>query len=452
MVNKNQVISLKITGMTAEGSGVGRHDGMAVFVPQTAIGDTAEVRIVKLLKSYAFGIVQRIEEPSADRTDADCAVFSQCGGCVFRHISYQAELRIKDGFVRDAFTRIGGLSAEFEPILGCEDITEYRNKAQYPVGKTNGEAVCGFYASRSHRIVPSSGCALQPALFSQIVSDIMTYVRDKNIKPYDEKTGKGLLRHIYLRRGAHSGQVQVCLVITKTSEAVFAELTNTLSQKYNSIKSIVLNINDKKTNVILGQKCVTLYGSDTIADTMCGIELSLSPLSFYQVNTVQAEKLYGIAGEYAKLSGKETLLDLYCGIGTIGLSLASQAKEIIGVESVKQAVLNARENAKRNGITNARFIHADATQAAQQLLQEGVSPDVVVLDPPRKGCDKSALDAVASMSPSRIVMVSCNPATAARDCAILDAAGYSTVRARAVDLFPRTGHVETVVLMSRVKE
>ena len=447
MLRRNQKVTIDITGMTAEGSGVGRHEGFAVFVPDTAVGDTAEVKIVKVLKSYAFGRLEQLLTPSADRIKPTCATSSQCGGCVFRHISYEAELKLKDGFVREAFTRIGGLTPEFEPVLASPEIDGYRNKAQFPVGMQDKEAVCGFYAKRSHRIVPSEGCALSPPEFDAVLRDTMAYLRENDIQPYDEKTHTGLVRHIFLRRGHYSKEMQVCIVAKNRCDRLFEPLAAQLVDKYAFIKSVVLNINSQKTNVIMGKQCVTLRGSDTISDRLCGIQVSLSPLSFYQVNTPQAECLYSIAADYAQLSGTQTVLDLYCGTGTIGLSMADSAAQIIGVESVQQAIEDARFNAMQNGITNARFICADAAVAAEQLASEGISPDVVVLDPPRKGCEIAVLDTVAQMRPSRIVMISCNPATAARDCAIFARGGYEPVKVRAVDMFPRTGHVECVVLM-----
>ena len=450
MLTKNQIVTLEITGMTTEGNGVGRHEGFAVFVPLTVVGDTAEVQLTKVLRSYAFGILHKLLIPSPDRIESDCPVFERCGGCVFRHMTYEAECAVKEGFVRDAFTRIGKLSPVFEPILPCGQVDGYRNKAQYPAGVgADGQAVCGFFAPRSHRIVPFTDCRLQPAVFAQVTDAVMAYVHERDIPPYDEAAHKGLLRHIYLRQGAHSGQMQVCLVVTKRCEREFAPLAEALMEQFDFVESVVLNINTERTNVILSSRCKTLAGSDVIADTMCGNRIRLSPLSFYQVNTVQAERLYGIVGEYAALTGGETVLDLYCGAGTIGLSLAHRAGTVIGVESVAQAVENARENAAANGIANARFICADAADAAARLRKEGVSPDVVVLDPPRKGCDEALLRTVADMRPSRIVMVSCNPATAARDCALLKGMGYTAARVRAVDMFARTGHVETVALLTK---
>lgn len=452
VLQKNQIITIAISGMTADGSGVGRYEGFAVFVPNTAVGDTAEVKIIKVLKSYAIGRLEFLINPSPDRIETECAASSQCGGCVFRHISYGAELQIKDGVVRDAFTRIGGLTPSFEPILASPQINGYRNKAQYPVGIQNGETVCGFYAKRSHRIVPAMSCMLSPAVFKTILNDIMAYVLKNNIQPYDEHRHTGLLRHIFLRRGHYSGQMQVCFVVKRRCDQLFHSLAEQLMEKHAFIKSIVLNINPDKTNVIMGKRSVTLRGSDTVSDRLCGIEVSLSPLSFYQVNTPQAERLYGIAADYAQLSGVETVLDLYCGTGTIGMSMAGNAAQVIGVELVEQAVEDARKNADRNGIHNVRFICAGAADAARQLEQEGIHPDVVVLDPPRKGCEKAVLKTAAKMCPSRIVMISCSPATAARDCALLKREGYQSLKVRAVDMFPRTGHVECVVLMSRVKD
>ncbi len=451
MLKKNQKVIIEVTGITNEGSGVGRHEGIAIFVPMTAIGDIVEVKVTKVLKSYAFGIIDKLITPSFDRIENDCSVFTRCGGCAFRHISYEAELGIKHNIVADAFKRIGKINPELEPILGCEQTEGYRNKAQYPVAIYNDEVAYGFYAKRSHRIVPQDhcGCKLQPSEFQQVAQDIIAYIAKNGIAVYDELSHKGILRNIYLRMAHNTKQMQVCLVVTKAHKELFLELASTLMSKYELIKSVVLNINSEKTNVILGNKCITLQGEDTITDVMCGNEIELLPLSFYQVNTPQAERLYRIAAEYAQLTGAETLLDLYCGVGTIGLSLADKAAKVIGVEVISEAVENAINNAKRNGIDNTRFICADAANAAQMLVSEGATPDVVVLDPPRKGCDEQTLQAVAEMAPKRVIMISCNPATAARDCARLEELGYKVVKARAVDMFPRTTHVETVVLMSR---
>ncbi len=451
-MKKNDTVTLEITGMTTEGNGVGRYEGQAIFVPLTAPGDVIEANITKLQKNYAYGIIGKIISPSECRKKNDCDVFGKCGGCSFRHISYNAELEIKDGFVRDAFKRIGKLDVPFEKILGCESPDNYRNKAQYPVCEQNGKAVCGFYSKRSHRVVPFSDCKLQPEIFKSIVDFIMEKANLLKIRGYNEEENSGLLRHIYLRQGFHSGEIMVCFVTTKRCENLLSPIAVSLAERFPEIKSIILNINSEKTNVILGNKCITLFGKGFITDTMCGNSIKLSPLSFYQVNTKQAEKLYGIAKEFAQLSGNELVMDLYCGAGTIGLSMADKAGKIIGVEIIPDAIENAKMNASENGILNADFICGDAAQIAEKLAKKGEKPDVIIVDPPRKGCDKETLNAMIKMAPKRIVMVSCDPATAARDCAFLCGNGYKAIKAQAVDMFPRTAHVETVVLMSRMKD
>ncbi len=449
-MEKNELYTVTTHDLTAEGSGVCHIDGMAVFVPDTAAGDKAEIKIVKVLKNYAFGIVNRLIEPSPDRVEPDCKHCRQCGGCTFRHISYEKELEIKAKIVKDAFERIGKLYPEFLPIIGGDTRKGYRNKAQYPVGTDrDGKLIYGFYAKRSHRIVPVDSCLLQPETFKIAADLIIEYAQGKKIPAYREETNTGILRHIYIREGYHSGEMMVCLVVRKNIERELRGLVPLLREKLPSVKSIVMNINPDKTNVILGRRTVTLWGSDTITDTMCGNETEISPLSFYQVNTPQAERLYGCAKEFAGLTGQERILDLYCGAGTIGLSMADKAGSVLGVEVIPEAIENARENAKRNGIENAEFICSDAGKASVKLADENMLPDVIIADPPRKGCDGETLEAIARMNPERVVMVSCNPATAARDCAILCGKQYKVEKVQAVDLFPGTGHVETVVLMSR---
>lgn len=450
MLNKNEVITLEITGMTNEGNGVGRYNGIAVFVPLTAVGDIIECKIVKVRKSFCYGIIDRIIAPSSRRIDPDCGVFSQCGGCAFRHFSYDEELRIKQEFVEDSFKRIGKLEPEFEPILGAEATDRYRNKAQYPVAEQGGKLICGFYSRRSHRVVSCVDCKLQPKIFGEIISEILDYSNSNSVSAYDEQTHSGLLRHIYLRRGEHSGEIMVCFVVTSMKRGeIFAPLAKKLAEKFSDIKSVVINENSKNTNVILGERLRTVYGSDTITDIMCGNKIEISPLSFYQINTVQAERLYKLAADYAQLKGEELLLDLYCGAGTIGLSIAHNIKRLIGVEIVSPAIENAKINADRNGISNAEFICGDAGKIAEILYSRGERPNVIIADPARKGCTSEALEYMAKMSPDRIVMISCNHATAARDCAILESLGYKTVKCRAVDLFPRSTHVESVVLLTK---
>jgi len=447
-LKKNEIITLEITDITNEGNGVGRADGMAVFVPETAVGDVLKVKIVKVLKNYCFGIVDKIITPSADRIEVDCPHFPKCGGCSFRHISYESEAKLKEKFVYDAFTRIGKIQTEFMPILSCENPDRYRNKAQYPVGVSKEGSICGFYAKRSHRIMSGNECMLLPEIFGETAKYIVDYINQNNISGYDEQTRKGLLRHIFIRQGYHSKELMICFVVTKDIDQKLMPLCDMLKEKVSDIKSIVMNINSENTNVILGKKTVTLYGSECISDIMCGNTIDISPQAFYQVNTCQAEKLYEQAAEFACLSGNELLIDLYCGAGTIGLSMADKEKKLIGVEIIPQAVENAKKNAKRNGIKNAEFICSDAGKAAAELAKKNTKPDVIVLDPPRKGCDNQTLEAVVKMNPDKIVMISCNPATAARDCSILSENGYKVEKVRAVDLFPRTAHVECLILLS----
>lgn len=454
MLKKNDIIELEISGLTSEGSGVGRYEGIAVFVPFTAVGDVIGCRIVKVKSRYCYGIIERIIVPSTDRKDSGCARFGKCGGCSLRHIEYKAELAAKEKIVRDAFLRIGGMEgieSKFEPIVGSERTERYRNKAQFPVSADESGNLCtGFYARHSHRVVGSADCLLLPEIFSEICTDILDYANSRGVTAYDEVSGEGLLRHIYLRRGEHSGEIMAALIVTSADcTELFEPLARQLSEKYSELRSFLINVNDRRTNAILGERVIPIYGGDCIHDEMCGKRVAISLHSFYQINTSQAERLYGIAAEYAELSGREVLLDLYCGIGTIGLSMSGSVSRLIGVEIVPQAIENAKRNAYENGIGNAEFICADAGTAAAELFSRGLHPDVIICDPARKGCTRDALDLIAKMSPEKIIMISCNPATAARDCAVLCGEGYRVGKVRAVDLFPGTEHVETVCLMSR---
>ena len=449
---KNDIITLEITALTNEGSGVGHYKedssdgrGMAVFVPMTAVGDVISCRVVKVLRSYAYGRVEGILTASPDRAEDGCPVYAKCGGCCFRHISYEAELRAKQGFVQDAFTRLGGLSPEFLPIQGSESPEGYRNKLQMPVSKQDGRTVCGFYSERSHRVIQVDKCALQPELFAEITRFVTEQADRLRISVYNEEKHEGVLRHIYLRQGHYSGEVCLCLV-ARRKVPEFERLAKAAAERFPEITGVVLNINRDRTNVILGEEEQVIFGRAEIKDTMCGVDVEISPKSFYQVNTPAAEALYRQAAEFARPEGK-LLLDLYCGAGTIGLSMAGKARRLIGAEIVPQAVENARENADRNSVKNAEFICADAGQAAQQLEKSGERPDVIILDPPRKGCSEDTLTACAGMQPERIVMISCNAATAARDCKRLAELGYTAAMVRPFDLFPRTSHVECVVLI-----
>ena len=448
-LQKNQILTLRIERLSSDGSGVAHSpDGETVFVPGAAPGDEADVRIVKDCKRYAFGILDHLRTPSPDRIPVDCAVAGPCGGCSLRHLDYTAELRAKQENVTDAFRRIGGLDVPVLDICPSPEADRYRNKVQFPVGlDKNGNPCIGFYAGRTHRIVPCPDCKLQPGVLNDIGNALCRFFAENGIQPYNEETGRGLVRHIFLRRGAHSGQIMVCLVCTRPNLPHADALCTRLREQFADIATILLNVNSKNTNVILGTETHTLYGPGYIEDTLCGVPVQLGPLSFYQVNTLAAEQLYGIAAQYAQLTPDDLLLDLYCGMGTIGLSMVDHCRELVGVEIVPEAIESAKANAARMGDAVAAkscFFCADAGQAATRLAAEGLHPDVVMLDPPRKGCDEPTLSAVVRMAPRRVVYVSCNPATAARDAAWLEQNGYHAEKVQPVDLFPRTKHCETV--------
>ena len=454
-LQKNQLLTLRIERLSNDGSGVAHSsEGEAVFVPGTAPGDEAQVRIVKDCGRYAFGILDKLLTPSPDRIPVDCTVAGPCGGCSLRHLDYAAELRAKQESVADAFRRIGGLDVPVLDALPSPEVDRYRNKVQFPVGRDKDGAPCiGFYAGRTHRIVPCPDCKLQPGVLNDIGNTLCAFFAAHGIQPYDEERGKGLVRHIFLRRGAHSGQIMVCLVCTRPKLPHSDELVALLREKFRDIATILINVNAKKNNVILGEESVTLYGPGFIEDTLCGVPVRLGPLSFYQVNTLAAERLYGVAAEYAQLEPDDVLLDLYCGMGTIGLSMAGHCRELIGVEIIPEAIDSAKANAARMGdavAAKSRFFCADAGEAAVRLAAEGLRPDVIMLDPPRKGCDEKTLSAVVQMSPRRVVYVSCNPSTAARDAAWLGQHGYRAEKVQPVDLFPRTKHVEAVLLLTKL--
>ncbi len=456
MLQKNRIVPLTITAMSAEGNGIGRYTesdserGMAVFVPFTAVGDVIQCRIVKVQKTLAYGRVEAMITPSPDRVpQVDCPSFGKCGGCAYRHVQYEAELRYKWQRVADALERIGGLTLRPEPIVACAHPDRYRNKAQYPVTAGENGLQIGLYAARSHRVIEQRDCLLQPECFADALDAVVDWARRNRVSVYDETTGRGLLRHIYIREGAQSGERMVCLVCTGGKLPDTAGLVDALRRTVPGLVSVMVNLNAEDTNVVLGKSGFVLYGEPFITDALCGLKFRLSPLSFYQVNHDQAEVLYRLAAEAAALTGTERLLDLYCGTGTIGLSMAHGARELVGVEVVSQAVDDARRNAAENGVQNARFIAADAAQAAKKLEQEGWHPDVVVLDPPRKGCTPSLIDTVVSMAPERIVYVSCDPATLARDLKLFSERDYTTKRVTPVDMFPRTAHCECVCLLSR---
>ena len=450
-MKKNDIVKIKITSATAEGSGVGKtEDNIVVFVPMTAIGDEIEARILKVKKTYAFGKIEKIITPSAARISPDCPNFSKCGGCVWRHISYDEELKIKSKKVKDAVERIGGISTEFRPIIGSDRVNRYRNKAQFPVGKDKeGGAVIGFYAFHSHRIIDCDDCALQPEIFKTVMDVTRDFIERTNTDIYDESTGKGRLRHLYIRLGEVTNELMVCYVVNGNGLKQEDMLVKMLRESLPNLKTVVFNSNREKTNVILGNKNRDAYGKGYITDVLCRLKFKISPFSFWQVNRAQAEKLYSKAKEYAKLSGDEVLLDLYCGTGTIGLTMAQDCKQLVGVEIVEDAVNDAKANAEANEINNARFICADAPTAAEQLRKEGTAPDVVILDPPRKGCGEELVKTIRKMNPKRVVYVSCDPATLARDLKYFSENGYITHEVTPCDMFPRTAHCESVALLTK---
>lgn len=452
-LKKNQIIPLSIESLSSDGNGVGHFEGQAVFVPASAPGDELNVRIVKPLKRYAFGRIEQILKGGPDRILPECPAYGPCGGCTLRHLSYEAECSAKTAFVQEAFARIGGLDLPVQPIVPAPDPLRYRNKVQLPVGTdADGHIVTGFYAGRSHRIVPCSDCLLQPEWMNHLAARACRLLEEFSIPAYDEENGTGLVRHIYMRQGWHSGQRLLCFVINGSHMPEEEKLCSILQKEFD-LTTVLVNQNTERTNVILGRKTRTVLGPGTIQDTLSGVPLQMGVHEFYQVNTPAAEALYAKAREFAALRPDDLLLDLYCGMGTIGLSMLPDCGRLIGVEIVAPAVEEARQTARRLGLTEdkARFLCMDAGTAAARFAAEGSRPDVIVVDPPRKGCDGPTLDAICAMAPRTIVMVSCNPATAARDVKILCSSGYRAEAVQPFDLFPRTRHVETVVLLSKLK-
>lgn len=451
-LSKNDKIELTIDALTSEGSGVGRYKGLAVFVRATVPQDRIIAHIIKRSKNYAVGIIDEIISQSPERIESDCPYSQKCGGCSFRNMTYAEELKYKLSRVNDALQRIGHLDISAEDIVGADILDHYRNKAQYPVRICDGELLAGFYAYKSHRIIPCSDCRLQSSEFENGINAFAKWAEMTNVSSYDENTNTGLLRHIYFRKAFATGEVMACAVINGDSLPDEQLLVSLLRDEIKELKSVVININKAKTNVILGSESKIIWGSETITDILLGKKFVISPNSFYQVNHNQCEKLYAIAAEFADLNGNEVLLDLYCGVGTIGLTMADKLKMLIGIEIIPQAIENAKMNADMNSVTNARFICADAQKGAEILEKEGISPDIIILDPPRKGCDRALLDIIAGMAPKRIIYVSCDSATLARDLGILNEKKYITERVTAVDMFPRTPHVEAVALIKKKKE
>ena len=448
MLIKNKIYEAVICDYTAEGQGIAKIDGCVVFIPNAIVGEKCHVRIEKAQKTWAAGKLVEILEKSPHRLSRACPVAKLCGGCDFWHMDYEEETRLKAERVRQALERIGGECLETVPILSAPDCCGYRNKAQYPVASQKNRVFAGFFKAGTHQVVENDRCLILPEETDRVKKLVIDYVNHYRITAYDETTEKGLLRHIYVRRGAVSGQVLVCLVVNGRK----LPHPETLIEKLKTVPgftTLVLSVNTKKGNTVLGDEFITLYGPGYIEDTLCGLTFRLSPRSFYQVNHHQAQRLYEAAIAQAQITKEDLVLDLYCGVGTITLCMAKAAGKVIGVEVVEQAVTDARENAVRNGIENAEFFCGDAGKAALELESRGIRPDVVVVDPPRKGLNADTIEALARMQPRRIVYVSCDPATMARDVALLKERGYCLQSAQAADLFPRCSHVESVVCLSR---
>ena len=437
--------SAVIDGYCAEGLGVARIDGQVVFVHGGVRGEVCDVLVMKTLKNTAYGKVIAVHAPSPRRVEPDCPYYGKCGGCDFRHLDYDEELWAKRQRVQEALRRLGGSGAAVEEILGASSVRRYRNKAQYEISPT-GEA--GFFRARSHQVVDVEQCLLQSEAADAAAQALRAYIRQYDVPCYDEKTGKGLLRHLLVRNNC-KGQILVCVFANGTSLPHEEELTELLRQAVPDTVGVVLGVHREKGNAVLGESYRTLWGADALEDTLCGLTFHLSVPSFYQVHHDQAQRLYEKAMEFAALTGQETVLDLYCGAGTITQVLARHAKEAVGAEIVPAAVENARESARRNGVENVRFFCGDAAAVAADFAARGAKPDVVCVDPPRKGLAPEVIESVASMAPSRVVYVSCDPATLGRDVKRFSAYGYDVARAAAIDMFPRTRHVETVVLMTR---
>ena len=448
MLIKNQIYEATVTDYTAEGQGIAHVEGCAVFLPNAVAGERVRLRIEHPRKTWAAGKIVEILEKSPHRVNRECPVAKLCGGCDFWHMDYEEETRLKAERVKTCLNRLGGENLTEVPILAAPTCYGYRNKAQYPVSSKKGRAYAGFFRAGTHDVVENQRCLILPEQTDAVKDAVMDYVNQYRVPAYDETTHTGLLRHIYVRRGAVSGQILVCLVCNGEKlpkvDALIARL-----EKIPGFTTLVLSVNTKKGNAVLGDKFVTLCGPGYIEDTLCGLNFRLSPRSFYQVNHHQAQRLYEAAISQAEITKNDTVLDLYCGVGTITLAMAGAAGKVIGVEVIPQAVEDARDNAKRNGIENAEFFCGDAGAAALELEKNGVKPDVVVVDPPRKGLNADTIEALHRMAPRRIVYVSCDPATLARDVALLKDQGYTLASATAADLFPRCSHVETVVLLSK---
>lgn len=447
-LSKNSIINCDITGYSSSGEGIARVDGRVIFIKGALRGENCDIRILKVSKNAVFAKVEKIIAPSENRREPECAQFSRCGGCDLMHMSYDEELYLKHQRVEDAIRRIGGIDTPVDDIIGADCITGYRNKVIYAVGGTQGEPEIGFYRSRSHDIVSADGCLIQPEVAENAAGAVKRWMQMNEVSVYDEASGKGLIRHIFIRHGFGTGETAVCLVANGKNIPEQESLISEILSACPTVRSIVLNINKSRGNTVLGGTFRTLLGSAYIEDTLCGLRFRLSPRSFYQINRNQAERLYNIVLSLSELKGHETVLDLYCGTGTITLHLARHAKRIIGAEIVSEAICDAGKNAEINAITNSSFITADASHAAAELADKGLRPDLIVVDPPRKGLAADVVHTICGMSPKKVIYVSCDPATLARDLKIFTELGYKAVKIIPVDMFPRCAHVETVVSLA----
>ena len=446
-LEKGSIYTAVIDGYSSEGLGIARVNGAVVFVPHAVRGEEIDLRITKVMKTSCAGEIVKIHNPSPERMEPECPYAGKCGGCAYRHLTYPEELWAKRQRVQDALTRIGGLELTVEEILGAKNPEHYRNKSQYPVG---ADGSIGFFQARTHKVVPIRRCLIQTETADRTAQAVGEWMRRYKISAYDETTGKGLVRHVCVRVN-RKGESLCCVVVNGNKVPREPELAAYVTAAVSHTVGVLLNSNTRRGNVILGDKYRTLFGRNYLMDTLCGLKFKLSMPSFYQVNRDQAEALYGKALEFAGLTGNETVLDLYCGIGTITLCLAKAAKRVIGAEIVPPAIRDAKENALRNHVENAEFFCGDAADIAAKLESDGLRPDVVTVDPPRKGLAPEVIASVAAMGPEKVVYVSCDPATLGRDVKIFREFGYEAKRAAAVDMFPGTAHVETVVLLSKGK-
>lgn len=448
---KNDILTVTIEDMGHDGEGIGKADGYTLFVKDAVIGDKAEVKIIKAKKNYGYARLLKVLEPSKDRVEPKCPSARACGGCQLQFLSYEKQLEFKKQKVQGNLERIGGFEEiQIEKVMGMENPWRYRNKAQFPVGKDrDGNIITGFYAGRTHSIIPNRDCSLGVEINEEILNSVIAYMEENHVEPYDEVSGKGLVRHILIRYGFKTGEIMVCVIINGKKLPKAEKLVEKLKD-IPGMTSITWNVNTKRNNVILGEEIGLLWGQAYISDYIGEVKYQISPLSFYQVNPVQTEKLYGTALEYAGLTGQETVWDLYCGIGTISLFLAQKAKQVYGVEIVPAAIEDAKRNAELNGIENAEFYVGKAEDVLlEKYKKDGIYADVIVVDPPRKGCDEALIETMLKMKPEKIVYVSCDSATLARDLKVLCEEAYHIEKVAVCDMFPNSVHVETICLLRR---